>query len=272
MRFATMPDLVDTLVNERPNPPALVSFLARKLVAHRNVHDGDALHLDAILRRNQRTVEPGTPLMELGSLHSEIHIILEGWALRRKPMAGGASQIVAVHLPGDICEFNAVLGTASDTETIAVDRVRAGTISARTLNELATHPRLSRALWLESMASGSIQRQWFANIACSNAAIRMAHLLCELEQRLDLTGASQPHGGGRMFACPLTQMHLGNATAMSVEHANRTLAQLRRQFGLVARNGMIEIGDLAGLQAFCGFNGSYIVLETNNRALAMAHN
>ncbi|MFC4257375.1 helix-turn-helix domain-containing protein [Altererythrobacter xixiisoli] len=267
-----MPDLVDTLVNERPSA-LQTSFLAHKLVAHRNVHDADARHLDTILRRNQRTVEPGTPLMELGSPHSEIHIILEGWALRRKIMPGGASQIVALHLPGDICEFNAVLGTASDTETIAVDRVRAGTISARALNELATHPRLSRALWLEAMASGSIQRQWFANIACANAASRMAHLLCELELRLDLMGASQTQrGGGRLFACPLTQMHLGNAAAMSVEHANRTLAQLRRQFGLVARNGQIEIGDLPALQAFCGFDGSYIALETNNRALAMAHN
>ncbi|AXB75547.1 Crp/Fnr family transcriptional regulator [Novosphingobium sp. P6W] len=270
-RCVTMHDPVDTLVNERPILPKPASFLTRKLVGHRGVNAEDGRWLDTILQRNQRSVEPGSALVELGAPHSEIHVIVGGWAMRRKKMRDGSNQIVALHLPGEICEFNAVLGMVSDTETVAIDRVRAAAISARTLNELSTHPRLGRALWWESMASGAIQRQWFANVASANAATRMAHLLCELEQRLHLVGGSQAHGEGRVFTCPLTQMHLGNATAMSVEHANRTLAQLRRQFGLRAKGGLIEIDDLAGLQAFCGFDPGYIVLDAKSHAPSIMH-
>lgn len=240
--------------------------LCHKLASHRGVGEKDALFLETLLRRNQRTVEAGARLLELGAPHHEIHVILSGWAMRRKVMPNGTFQIVALHLPGDICEFNALLGSASDTEIVAVDTVRAATISARMLNELAQRPRLSRALWMEAMASGSIQRQWFANIAYHNASLRMAHLLCEFVHRLDQVGQSRhlPDMDSVVFACPLTQLHIGNATAMSVEHANRTLGQLKKSFGVHAKAGAMKIGSLTNLQEFCHFSCDYIMLESRS--------
>ncbi|MFT4053805.1 MAG: Crp/Fnr family transcriptional regulator [Novosphingobium sp.] len=229
----------------------------------RGVGEQDALFLEALLRRNLRSVEPGARLLELGAPHHEIHVIIEGWAMRRKVMPNGTYQIVALHLPGDICEFNALLGSASDTEVMAINTVRAATISARMLNEMAQRPRLSRALWMEAMASGSIQRQWFANIAYHNASRRVAHLICEFAHRLDQVGQTKhlPDVDSLVFACPLTQYHLGNATAMSVEHTNRTLAQLKKSFGLHTRGGVMKIGQLGKMQEFCHFSPGYITLE-----------
>ena len=40
-------------------------------------------------------------------------IMLEGWAIRSKPHDAGR-QIVALHLPGDICDFNALLNRRAD--------------------------------------------------------------------------------------------------------------------------------------------------------------
>lgn len=234
-----------------------LNALSVKLEHFRAVGPADAEFLDAILQRNQRTTKAGARLVEQGMPQMEISVILDGWAARQKVMRDGERQIVAFHLPGDVCEFNALLGASADTETIALGPVRSATISRGMLNELAARPKLTRGLWWEALAGGAVQREWMANIARRTAAQRLAHLLSELHCRLAMVG----HADDASFACPLTQVQFANACAMTVEHANRTLRKLRDLFGIETQSGHILFGDLASTREFAGFDEAYIKLN-----------
>ena len=52
------------------------------------------------------------------------------------------------------------------------------------LDLTASFPRLSRALWWNSLVEEAIQREWTVNLGQRDAIERMAHLLCELFIRL----------------------------------------------------------------------------------------
>jgi len=55
---------------------------------------------------------------------------------------------------------------------------------------------------------------------------------------------------GLSFALPMTQEDLGDATGMSVVHANRTIRQLRQRNLVSIQDGVVTILDLQGLQKF----------------------
>ncbi len=92
-----------------------------------------------------------------------------------------------------------------------------------------------------------------------SACERVAHLLCEAFTRFDAVGlASRDEGEARSFAWPVTQAELGDATALSTVHVNRTLQSLRRA-GLVATHaGAFTFTNWPGLQGVAGFDPGYL--------------
>lgn len=234
------------------------SFLVRKLSHYRNLPADELLPLEGSLQRSRRTTQPRAILIEQGEPAGEICVILDGWAARQKVLADGSRQILAFHLPGDICEFNALLGAAADTETIALNGVKSARITRRLLNELAVAaPRVSQALWWEALSSNAIQREWLINIARRSATERIAHLLCELHSRLLLVGLASSTG----FQLPLTQAQLANACAMTVEHTNRTLRKLRDLAGVQFEAGSVDFADPEAVRSIARFNGDYLLLK-----------
>lgn len=238
------------------------ALLCRKLDSYRVLGMEDRQRLQRALDQRRRHTEPRSVLIEQGEPPREICVMLEGWAARQKVLADGKRQILAFHLPGDICEFNALLGAVTDTETVALSPVLSASITGRTLSELtATAPRVGQALWWDAFASGAVQREWMINVIRRPALQRLAHLLCELHTRLGLVGLATKD------ACvtPLTQAHLANACGMTVEHTNRTIRKLRDEHGILFEAGSIALGDVAKARELATFEEKYILLHETDR-------
>jgi CRP-like cAMP-binding protein len=214
-----------------------------------------AAALRRLLSANVRSVRPRTVFVEAGSPMTEINVMIEGWAIRVATLADGTRQIVAFHLPGDICEFNALLAGVADTSVEAVGPARVAAISRRAMAGLTEDfPRASQAMWRESWVAAATQRAWLVN-ACRRSAIeRAAHLLCELHARAELAELVD----GDSFECPLTQGHLASAANLTTEHMNRCLRQLREERLVEIGEGQLAVRDRNALAARASFDGAYL--------------
>ncbi|MBV8702057.1 MAG: winged helix-turn-helix domain-containing protein, partial [Bradyrhizobium sp.] len=95
---------------------------------------------------------------------------------------------------------------------------------------------------------------WAVNIGRRDALERVAHLLCEVFERLKLVGLVE----GNSCAFPVTQMDLADASGLSIVHLNRTLQELRAAGLIILRERMLTINDLDALKDAGLFNPTYL--------------
>jgi CRP-like cAMP-binding protein len=86
---------------------------------------------------------------------------------------------------------------------------------------------------------------------------RVAHLLCELFERLRVVGLVDRQS----FAFPVTQMDLADATGLSTVHLNRTLQELRASRLITLKDRFLTIHDFEALSRTAMFNPSYLHLR-----------
>jgi CRP-like cAMP-binding protein len=86
---------------------------------------------------------------------------------------------------------------------------------------------------------------------------RVAHLLCEIFERLRTVGLVE----GKSCAFPITQMDPADATGLSVVHINRTIQELRAGNLIVLRERTLTINDLDALKNLALSSPSYLHLR-----------
>jgi len=119
---------------------------------------------------------------------------------------------------------------------------------------IASDRTLAEAFWCETLSSAAIQREWTMNLGRRDAFERVAHLLCELIERLRPVGLWD----GNNCAFPVTQLDLADATGLSVVHVNRTLQELRSSRLIVLRDRILTVNDLEALKGAALFNPDYL--------------
>lgn len=208
-----------------------------------------------------RIYAPGDTLIRAGAPAEYSTLLLDGLLSRVFYMSEGKRQIVAMHLPGDFVDLHSLLLKRLDHDVVALNAVRVALVPHAILRRLTeTEPHLARMLWLLTVIDGAIHREWTGRLGHS-AAVRIAHLLCELHARFDVVGLAAPEG----FALDLTQADLGDMTGLTPVHVNRTLRKLREANLAVVRDGYAAIPDLRRLQEFAGFDRTYLYLENRPR-------
>jgi CRP-like cAMP-binding protein len=191
-----------------------------------------------------------------------VNLILEGWACRHKFLEDGRRQIMALLLPGDICDLHMFILERMDHSISAVSPVTLAEIATDTLLDLTDDsPRISRALWWSSLVEEAISREWIVNNSRRDATERMAHLLCEIFIRLQAIGLTN----GQSCEIPVTQAEFGDALGLSTVHVNRTLQDLRAANLIVLRGKTLTIPDLDALKAVALFNANYLHLDREGR-------
>jgi len=108
---------------------------------------------------------------------------------------------------------------------------------------------------------GSIHREWTVSLGRRTALSRMAHLFCEILERLKVVGLADNDS----YDFPLTQQELGECLGLTAVHVNRTLQGLRRQGLIQVENRRATILDLPGLQSLGEFDPDYLYLEKRSR-------
>ena len=193
-------------------------------------------------------------------------VMLSGFSVRHKIVAGGFRQIVAIHMKGDLVDLqNSLLGTADHS----VQMLTAGNVALIPRDEVIRiafeRPAIGKAMWLDTLVDASISREWIANVGRRNARTRIAHVLCEFALRMKLAGL----GDHTNYQLPMTQDQLGDATGLTSVHVNRTLKALEAD-GLIQRLSprSITVGDWKKLAETGDFDSNYLHLREGEPALA----
>jgi CRP-like cAMP-binding protein len=242
----------------------LGTSLALRLELFTKLSETEQEKLDALAKRNVRTVEPRRDIIREGDKPRAVNVVLDGWACRYKQLPDGRRQVVSFFLPGDLCDANVFILRQMDHSIGAITRVRIAEVTPDEFQSLMTgSQRITQALWWHELVDAAIAREWTTSLGQRTAYERIAHLLCELFVRLQSVGLTRDDN----VDFPLTQSDLADATGLTAVHVNRTLQELRRD-GLIELQGrVLRIPDLPRLEGVAMFNPNYLHLDREGRHL-----
>jgi CRP-like cAMP-binding protein len=208
-----------------------------------------------------RHVPPRTNLVSQGDPAQRVNVILEGFACRYRLQSDGRRQVVGLLLPGDMCDIRVCVLKNMDHSIGTLSSVRVAQITREAADLLLErYPRLARAFWWSTLVEESIAREWIVNVGHRTAFERMAHLFCEIFERLHTVGLT------REDTCdlPLTQAELSDALALSAVHVNRVLMEMRHNQLITLRNQQLTLHDYQALRNIAGFDARYLHLDGVN--------
>lgn len=190
-----------------------------------------------------------------GDRPERVHLILSGWACRYKIMKNGKRQITALLLPGDFCDLHVGMLDRMDHAIGAITATAFAYVDRAQFQELTrTRPAIMRALWWVTLVDEGVLRSWLVSLGIRTARERIAHLICELRERMG--NIDGEHGG--QFAMPLTQQDLAEALGLTAVHINRVVRQLMKERVFEISKGQVTVLDLSALKEIAEFDPSYL--------------
>jgi CRP-like cAMP-binding protein len=208
-------------------------------------------------------LKPDQDIVRVGDRPSQCCLVLEGFTCVYKLTAEGKRQIMAMHVPGDIPDLQSLHLEVMDNSLATMSQCTVGFIQHSDLHRVCErYPRITAALWRETLVDASIFREWLLNIGRREAYTRMAHLLCEFLARLKAVGLAQDD----TFDLPLTQAELADCTGTSTVHVNRVLQALRANGLIQSKGTQITIPDRDRLEEIGEFDPLYLHLKEKEPA------
>jgi CRP-like cAMP-binding protein len=244
---------------------AVLQPLVEKLAYRVNLSAADKAALLA-LPSTIKTMQPHHYVVREGDRAHFSCLMLSGFSIRHKIVAGGFRQIVAIHMKGEMVDLqNSLLGHADHS----VQMLTAGKVAMVPREEIVRiafdRPAIGKAMWLDTLVDASIFREWIANVGRRDARTRIAHVLCEFALRLEIAGLGEQTD----YELPMTQEQLGDTTGLTSVHVNRTLKSLEADRLIErVRPRSITIGDWKKLAHAGDFDSNYLHLRENEPALA----
>jgi CRP-like cAMP-binding protein len=227
----------------------------RKMERHVRLAPEDRAILDGLARQHIRHV---AGRQDIEGPHTEpyhTHLILDGWACRYKQFPDGRRAIVALLLPGDLCDPFAFRRGRMDHAIGALTPVTVARITPDQIGDAVRgRPAIEEGLCREMLATTAIHREWIASVGRRSAIERLAHLFCELHLRLTWAGLAD----GTTLPMPVTQPDLADALGQTSVHINRTLKELRSSGLVILRSRRLTIRDLDGLRERGLFDPAYL--------------
>ena len=254
-----------TTANTGPPGPSTLEPMLRTLEYRHSLDNADRAAVLG-LPHTVRALEHNHYIVREFDRANHSCVLLSGYAIRHKIVAGGARQICSVHMKGDIVDLqNSLLGVA-DHSVQMLTAGKVAMIPREAVTNLAfERPSVGKAMWTDTLVDGSIFREWIANVGRRDARTRVAHILCEFSLRLKVAGLGEQNG----YEMPMTQEQLGDATGLTSVHINRTLKGLEAD-KLITRTTprSIIVGDWRKLAEAGDFNSAYLHLHHADPALA----
>lgn len=184
-----------------------------------------------------------------------VHLILEGWACRYKTLPDGNEHIMGFLLPGDLCDVHVTILKRMDHSIRALTPTRVACIPHEKIHAIyENYSRLARALFWSTLVDEAVLREWLVNQGSRSAAVRIAHLYCEVLVRSRAVGLTRDTS----FFMPLTQEELGDTTGLTKVHVNRSIRLLREEGLIDSRGKSVTILDWERMQAFAEFDPKYL--------------
>jgi len=235
--------------------PAVV----RRLDALRRLSEAGIAAIKTAMRGAiAKAAAAGEDLAREGDRSETVRLFLSGWAFRYKALEDGRRQIVSFILPGDICDAHIYLFATMDHSIATLTPVTYCELDHTAFERLMSADiSVAEAFHCETLAARAMQREWAINLGRRDALERVAHMICELFERLRVVDLVE----GNSFAFPVTQMDLADATGLSTVHLNRTLQELRAAGLITLRDRSLTILDFQALAKTAMFNPNYLHLD-----------
>lgn len=209
-----------------------------------------------------RDVPADRVVIRRGQELKESIMLIDGWAARTKDLRDGGRQISELQFSGDFTDLHAFTLKRLDHNIATLTPSRfAVAPHDRIKAALERFPHLARIYWMMTNIDAAIHREWTVSLGRRSAISRMAHLFCEIFERLRIVGLTD----GLSYDFPLTQQELGECLGLTSVHINRTLQSLRKLDMITVEDRRVDILDLPGLQSLADFNPDYLYLEKKPR-------
>lgn len=169
----------------------------------------------------------------------------------------GRRQFVGIQIAGDYFDITGYLLTYLDHDIDALSPSEIRPTSHRQLDRLALErPDLYNKLWKISLIDASIDRYWIFRLGRLAGKARVANFLTEMFVRLYARGlCSSTH-----YELPLSQNDLAEINGMTSVHVNRLLGELRLDGLCTLADGIVRLGNLAGLARVGHYSPEYLYL------------
>jgi CRP-like cAMP-binding protein len=213
----------------------------------------DADGVDILLQAVKRHVHvaAGADVIRAGEPANHLAVLLAGTACSYKSNEDGGRSILSFQHAGDFCDLYRYVLPEFDTArgVQALTGCTVAFIDYHEVDELLVRPELSLAFWRATMLEAALYREHLTNAGRGSALARVAHLLCEQLARREAVGIH----GARL---PVSQIHVADATGLSVVHVNRMI-QILRDLNVLSPSSHLEVIDKQRLAQIAKFDGLY---------------
>lgn len=240
---------------------ALTPHVTHKLRGFGELESASEDWLRDLTQRNVRALPPRVDLLRQGDGTGQMHILLDGWAIRYKMLVDGRRQILSILLPGDIFDINGFMAKSMDHSIASLTSIRVAVLDKDVLATARnSYPDVEKLLWCDMHVTAAIQREWSTSLGLRTARERMAQLLCELHERQTSSRLCEDN----TCAFHLTQIEMAEMLGMTPVYVNRTLQDLRREGLIQLENRTLTIHDLPCLEQLALFDPGYLrICESN---------
>jgi len=239
-----------------------IQALIRKLERGLRLIDGERAALESLPVRVEQ-IRADQDIVREGDRRESCFVLLEGVAAALKRTGTGKRQIMTFHIAGDIPDLQSLHISRLDNTVSTLTPCKVGFVEHDALvNLCARFPRITNALWRETLTDAAIFKEWVLNVGRRDAYAGVAHLICEVVTRMRAVGLVHDD----RCAFPMTQNELADAVGISAVHVNRTLQELRAAGLITLGRGKLHILDWEGLKQAGDFAPDYLYLEEERAA------
>lgn len=240
---------------------ALREFV-RRLDFHSELNETAKESLSAIRGRPQRLDREEELRSPFGS-KNDACLVASGLIGSTSITKEGKRQIIAVFIPGEICNIGAIIAKESSTTLVALEMSDVVWIRNSTLVELTQDSvPITKAFWRESELQAAVLKEWVINLGRRFARERVAHLFCEMACRYAYAGQMvEPE-----FVFPVTQRQLADIVGLTPVRVNNVISGLRENRVADFQRKKVRIFDWVALTRKGDFAPSYLPLRSRELA------
>jgi CRP-like cAMP-binding protein len=238
-------------------PPSPISLFLKRLLLRSALTAEEQGAICSLTGREDR-VGAHLDIVRPGEMVDSACLVAKGLVARYDQMADGRRQITSFYIAGDMCDLHSVVAPKASWSITAVSPSVIVRIRHERLRDLCIrYPAIAMAFWRDGTVDASIFAKWVGNLGRKDAKARIAHVMCEMGLRMEAAGL----GTRTAYDLPMTQEQLGEATALTPVHVNRTLQIIRGMELLRFGSGRVEIPDWEALADLAEFDPGFLIMD-----------
>ncbi len=212
--------------------------------------DSDQIgELESVVRKRQ-IYRKGQHIFRQGADFQSLYIVRSGVIKTYTVSEQGEEQVTGFYLPGELIGLDAIYNNEHTNSALALESSSICEIGYQQLEILnANQPSLQQLMFRLMSREIQAEQQMFSVLTKKSAEVRLANLLLNISNRLQLLHRSKNH-----FQLPMTRAEIGNFLGMATETVSRVFARLSKMELLKVCHRDLNILDPQGLAEIAGIN------------------